>query len=162
MRTKINWNGGWYFSKSDKVPENFSQLWAPVTLPHTWNAEDGQDGGNDYWRGTASYVKTFPKPELPEHGKAVLEFQGAAMTADVFLNGIQLAHHEGGYSTFRVDMTDHLEEQNLLWVTVDNSENDCVYPQKADFTFYGGLYRNVELILVPQDHFELMMDGRPA
>ena len=84
------------------------------------------------------------------------------MTADVFLNGIQLAHHEGGYSTFRVDMTDHLEEQNLLWVTVDNSENDCVYPQKADFTFYGGLYRNVELILVPQDHFELMMDGTPG
>ena len=162
MRTKINWNGGWYFSKSDKVPENFSQLWIPVTLPHTWNAVDGQDGGNDYWRGTASYVKTFPKPELPEHGKAVLEFQGAAMTADVFLNGIQLAHHEGGYSTFRVDMTDHLEEQNLLWVTVDNSENDCVYPQKADFTFYGGLYRNVELILVPQDHFELMMDGTPG
>ena len=162
MRTKINWNGGWYFSKSDKVPENFSQLWIPVTLPHTWNAVDGQDGGNDYWRGTASYVKTFPKPELPEHGKAVLEFQGAAMTADVFLNGIQLAHHEGGYSTFRVDMTDHLEEQNLLWVTVDNSENDCVYPQKADFTFYGGLYRNVELILVPQDHFELVMDGTPG
>ena len=162
MRTKINWNGGWYFSKSDKVPENFSQLWAPVTLPHTWNAVDGQDGGNDYWRGTASYVKTFPKPELPEHGKAVLEFQGAAMTADVFLNGIQLAHHEGGYSTFRVDMTDHLEEQNLLWVTVDNSENDCVYPQKADFTFYGGLYRNVEMILVPQDHFELVMDGTPG
>ena len=162
MRIKINWNDGWYFSKSDKVPENFSQLWAPVTLPHTWNAVDGQDGGNDYWRGTASYVKTFPKPELPEHGKAVLEFQGAAMTADVFLNGIQLAHHEGGYSTFRVDMTDHLEEQNLLWVTVDNSENDCVYPQKADFTFYGGLYRNVELILVPQDHFELMMDGTPG
>lgn len=162
MRTKINWNGGWYFSKSDKVPENFSQLWAPVTLPHTWNAVDGQDGGNDYWRGTASYVKTFPKPELPEHGKAVLEFQGAAMTADVFLNGIQLAHHEGGYSTFRVDMTDHLEGQNLLWVTVDNSENDCVYPQKADFTFYGGLYRNVELILVPQDHFELVMDGTPG
>ena len=162
MRIKINWNDGWYFSKSDKVPENFSQLWIPVTLPHTWNAVDGQDGGNDYWRGTASYVKTFPKPELPEHGKAVLEFQGAAMTADVFLNGIQLAHHEGGYSTFRVDMTDHLEEQNLLWVTVDNSENDCVYPQKADFTFYGGLYRNVELILVPQDHFELMMDGMPG
>ena len=162
MRTKINWNGGWYFSKSDKVPENFSQLWIPVTLPHTWNAVDGQDGGNDYWRGTASYVKTFPKPELPEHGKAVLEFQGAAMTADVFLNGIQLAHHEGGYSTFRVDMTDHLEEQNLLWVTVDNSENDCVYPQKADFTFYGGLYRNVEMILVPQDHFELVMDGTPG
>ena len=162
MRIKINWNDGWYFSKSDKVPENFSQLWTPVTLPHTWNAVDGQDGGNDYWRGTASYVKTFPKPELPEHGKAVLEFQGAAMTADVFLNGIQLAHHEGGYSTFRVDMTDHLEEQNLLWVTVDNSENDCVYPQKADFTFYGGLYRNVELILVPQDHFELMMDGTPG
>ena len=58
MRTKINWNGGWYFSKSDKVPENFSQLWIPVTLPHTWNAVDGQDGGNDYYRGTCHYSTT--------------------------------------------------------------------------------------------------------
>lgn len=87
MRTKINWNAGWYFSKSDKVPENFSQLWAPVTLPHTWNAEDGQDGGNDYWRGTACYAKAFKKPELPEGNRVLLEVQGAAMTAEVFLNG---------------------------------------------------------------------------
>ena len=84
------------------------------------------------------------------------------MTAEVFLNGQRLARHEGGYSTFRVDLTDALEEQNLLCVTVDNSENDRVYPQKADFTFYGGLYRDVNLIIVPSAHFELCKDGTPG
>lgn len=162
MRKIINWNEDWYFSKGEKVQPDFSETWMPVTLPHTWNAEDGQDGGNDYWRGTACYAKAFKKPELPEGNRVLLEVQGAAMTAEVFLNGEKLAHHEGGYSTFRVDLTEHLREENILAVTVDNSENDYVYPQKADFTFYGGLYRNVNLIIVPAEHFELTMDGTPG
>ena len=162
MRKIINWNEDWYFSKGEKVQPDFSETWMPVTLPHTWNAEDGQDGGNDYWRGTACYAKAFKKPELPEENRVLLEVQGAAMTAEVFLNGEKLAHHEGGYSTFRVDLTEHLREENILAVTVDNSENDYVYPQKADFTFYGGLYRNVNLIIVPAEHFELTMDGTPG
>lgn len=106
--------------------------------------------------------KSVQKPELPEGNRVLLEVQGAAMTAEVFLNGEKLAHHEGGYSTFRVDLTEHLREENILAVTVDNSENDYVYPQKADFTFYGGLYRNVNLIIVPAEHFELTMDGTPG
>ena len=84
------------------------------------------------------------------------------MTADVILNGRHLAHHEGGYSTFRADLTDALEENNLLVVTVDNSANDRVYPQMADFTFYGGLYRDVNLIVVPAEHFALLKDGTPG
>ena len=162
MRNVINFDQDWYFSKVPTEPGQATPNAQPVTLPHTWNAVDGQDGGNDYWRGTASYCKRFAIPELPEGSRVFLEINGAAMTAEVFLNGKLLAHHEGGYSTFRVDLTDALAEENELCVTVDNSANDRVYPQKADFTFYGGLYRNVNLIIVPQAHFELMQDGGPG
>ena len=159
MRNILNFNENWHFGKTQQVPDSLPD-WGKVTLPHTWNAEDGQDGGNDYWRGTAMYCKEFSKPE--HQGTVVLEFLGAAMTADVYLNGTHLTRHEGGYSTFRVDITGVLREQNLLCVAVDNSENDRVYPQKADFTFYGGLYRDVNLILVPEIHFELVKDGTPG
>ena len=153
MRNTINFNKGWQFSKPNAEPEN-------VDLPHTWNAVDGQDGGNDYWRGTAAYRKTFAKPV--HDGRVFLEFLGAAMTADVYVNGVHLAHHEGGYSTFRCDITDVLQEDNEVNVLVDNGVNDRVYPQKADFTFYGGLYRDVNLILVPETHFELLKNGTPG
>ncbi len=154
MRSIQNFNAGWSFTQNGETK--------PVTLPHTWNAVDGQDGGNDYWRGTAHYEKTFPRPALEEGGRAVLDFLGAAMTADVSLNGQKLAHHEGGFSTFRVDITDALANENVLMVEVDNSANGRVYPQKADFTFYGGLYRDVNLINVPATHFELCRDGTPG
>lgn len=159
MRKIINFNEDWQFAKNVEIPEILPSGWEMVTLPHTWNAQDGQDGGNDYWRGTAMYCKAFKRPELEEHGRAILEFQGAAMTADVYVNGQKLGHHEGGYSAFRVDITDALMEENLLCVAVDNGENDHVYPQKADFTFYGGLYRNVVLYTLAESHFEFMKDG---
>ena len=133
MRQVIVFNKNWTFTKPGNAP-------IPVRLPHTWNAQDGQDGGNDYWRGTAVYEKEFFRPDW--FGEIVLEFAGAAMSADVFVNGAQLAHHDGGYSTFRVNITDALVPgNNKVTVSVDNSENDRVYPQKADFTFYGGLWR---------------------
>ena len=159
MRNILQFNDNWRFFKTAEAPASLP-AWEAVTLPHTWNAVDGQDGGNDYWRGTAMYAKAFSKPA--HEGVVVLEFLGAAMTADVYLNGALLAHHEGGYSTFRVDITDKLQEENLLCVAVDNSNNDRVYPQKADFTFYGGLYRSVNLILAPENYFELCKDGTPG
>ena len=162
MRKNVNLNKNWLFSKTAEIPADLPSGWEEISLPHTWNAVDGQDGGNDYWRGTAVYCKEFERPTLESGGRAVLEFLGAAMTADVYVNGQRLAHHEGGYSTFRVDITDALQEENLLCVAVDNSNNDRVYPQKADFTFYGGLYRSVNLILVPENHFELCRDGAPG
>ena len=155
MRTIIPFNNNWLFNK----PAEGQTL---VTLPHTWNNVDGQDGGNDYWRGTATYSKFFPMPRVQPNEKVFLEFRGVAMTADVILNGENLAHHEGGYSTFRVELTDALQDENLLTVTVDNSANDRVYPQMADFTFYGGLYRDVNLIIVPEEHFELLKNGTPG
>ncbi len=133
--------------------------WETVTLPHTWNAVDGQDGGNDYYRGTCMYVRTLAMPDLKEGERAVLEFLGAAMTAEVYVNGEKVICHEGGYSTFRADITDRLKEENILCVSVDNSANDRVYPQKADFTFYGGIYRDVNLLILPEKHFETVCDG---
>ncbi len=162
MREILNLNLGWRFSKTSIVPTDFPTDWAQVTLPHTWNAVDGQDGGNDYWRGTAMYCRRFPAPADMTGKAAVLEFQGVAMTADVYLNGQHIAHHEGGFSAFRADITDLLQPDNLLCLAVDNSDNTHVYPQKADFTFYGGITRDVNLIVVPEKHFELLKDATPG
>lgn len=126
-----------------------------VTLPHTWNNLDGQDGGNDYWRGSCLYEKKFAKPAFTQDERVYLEFQGVNASADVELNGVNAAKHDGGYSTFRADVTDLLKDENVLKVTVDNSVNDKVYPQKADFTFYGGIYRDVVLKTVSKYHFDL-------
>ena len=153
MRKIIPENDNWVFSKAGTAEV--------VTLPHTWNAIDGQDGGNDYYRGTCTYTKTFAKPAMGAGDEVWAEFLGAAHTCEVMLNGGTLCHHEGGYSTFRVKL-EGLKEENTLVVSVDNSDNDRVYPQKADFTFYGGLYRGVNLIVVPASHFELGYCGTPG
>lgn len=162
MRKIESLNHNWIFAKTAAVPTSLPTDWETVSLPHTWNAKDGQDGGNDYWRGTAMYAKALSKPVLADGEQMFLEINGAAMTAEVYLNGQKLARHEGGYSTFRVALTDALQEENLLCIAVDNGVNDRVYPQKADFTFYGGLYRSVNLITVPAAHFELLKDGTPG
>ena len=134
-----------------------------LDLPHTWNAIDGQDGGNDYWRGTCSYEKTFAKPEFDAANEVVyLQFHGVNASAKVVLNGKEVCTHDGGYSTFRSDVTALLEAENHLVVYVDNSVNDRVYPQKADFTFYGGIYRDVEIVVVSKAHFDLDHFGGPG
>lgn len=155
MRSNIIFNTGWQFAKPGTVPQ-------AVTLPHTWNAKDGTDGGNDYFRGTCTYTKEFAAPAHAEGEEVWLEFEGAAMTAVVTLNGRELTRHAGGYSTFRVNLTPALTAQNTLTVTVDNSANRTVYPQKADFTFYGGIYRDVYMLVVPHSHFALDNHGAPA
>lgn len=127
-----------------------------LDLPHTWNAVDGQDGGNDYWRGTCCYEKKFKKPEFDAEKELVyLQFHGVNASARVILNGKEVCTHDGGYSTFRRDVTGLLEAENEMLVYVDNSVNTKVYPQKADFTFYGGIYRDVELLTVSKAHFDL-------
>ena len=147
---------------AETVPEKLPVDWEQVNLPHTWNAIDGQDGGNDYYRGTCYYAKNLSKVDLPEADRYYLEFRGANASADLYVNGKHLAHHDGGYSTWRADITDALEVENLIVVTVENGINDRVYPQVADFTFYGGLYRDVNLICVNQSHFDLDYYGGPG
>ncbi len=161
MRVIKNMDKGWLFSKTAQtVPTELPTDWEPVDLPHTWNGTDGQDGGNDYHRGTCFYAKTLSQDVLGEE-ENYLQFDGVNSIAQVYWNGRKLAEHECGYSTFRVRL-EPIEACNLLVVAVDNDANDHVYPQNADFTFYGGIYRDVKLICVGRNHFDLDYHGAPA
>ncbi len=161
MKHVLNLNQMWKFQKG--ISEILAMNdYEEVNLPHTWNAKDGQDGGNDYFRGPCLYVKQLKKSDLPVSDVYLLEINGANSSADVYLNEKHLCHHDGGYSTFRIDLTETLQDENTLAVVVDNSANDEVYPQTADFTFYGGLYRDVNLICVPKTHFERTEHGKPG
>lgn len=163
MRQLVNINYKWLFSKeAAEVPVEISNKWNFVNLPHCWNDIDGQDGGSDYYRGTAYYAKKLDRADLPKAARYYLEICGANASADVYVNGKHLAHHDGGYSTWRVDITDALTDENLIVIAVDNSESDRVYPQVADFTFYGGLYRDVNIIAVDESHFDLDYYGGPG
>ena len=172
MRNILNLNQNWLFCKdtADITVREGEQ----VNLPHSWNATDGQDGGNDYFRGSCLYVKTLTKADLPVADCYYLEIRGANSSADVYVGGEKLAHHDGGYSTWRVDLTGKLTDVTEIAIVVDNAPNEQVYPQMADFTFYGGLYRDVNLIAVNKSHFDLdyfggiglmvtpMVDGQDA
>lgn len=147
---------GWEFTGPDGTTTT-------VDLPHTWNARDGQDGGNDYWRGTCIYRTRFAVPQFNTASHQVwIQFDGVNASAHVVLNGSPVCNHDGGYSTFRANITELLRDENELTVEVDNSKNDRVYPQKADFTFYGGIYRDVSLMVVSKNHFALDYFGGPG
>ncbi|MBQ8258665.1 MAG: glycoside hydrolase family 2 protein [Clostridia bacterium] len=160
MRNIINLNSDWLFVKN--TTDITLSEGEKVSLPHTWNAEDGFDGGNDYFRGSCLYKKTLEKSSLPEADLYYLEFRGANSSADVYVGGKKLAHHDGGYSTWRVNITEEITDATEIAVIVDNAPNETVYPQMADFTFYGGLYRNVNLVCVNKAHFDLDYYGAPG
>lgn len=144
-------NKEWKFSK-DK------SNWIDVDLPYTWNGIDGQDGGNDYYRGKCYFKKQIDAGDM--HGDLLyLQLDGVNSSAEVFFNGKLLCTHDGGYSTFRVKLPAVCGE---LMISADNSPNDYVYPQQADFTFYGGIYRDVSLISVREAHFDLDYNGAPG
>ena len=155
MRKTTIINDNWLFRYHDGTETR-------LDLPHTWNAQDGQDGGNDYYRGTCVYEKNFPMPAHGENERVYLQFDGVNASAKVTLNGAPVMTHDGGYSTFRRDITELLKPENHLTVEADNSVNDRVYPQKADFTFYGGIYRDVKLVTVNRHHFDLDYFGGPG
>ncbi len=155
MRRELLINDGWLFRDYDGDT-------ASISIPHTWNNLDGQDGGNDYWRGTCTYEKTFAAPDFSADECVYLDFAGVNASAKVILNDQVVMTHDGGYSTFRSEITSLLKATNKLVVEVDNSVNDRVYPQKADFTFYGGIYRDVKLIIADKHHFDLDYFGGPG
>ncbi|MBE6617800.1 MAG: glycoside hydrolase family 2 protein [Ruminococcaceae bacterium] len=160
MRNILNLNEGWLFVKNttDVTLTEGEQ----INVPHSWNAVDGQDGGNDYFRGSCLYKKTLAKSDLPEADLYYIEFCGTNSSADLYVNGNKLATHHGGYSTWRVNITDAITDSTEIAVIVDNAANETVYPQMADFTFYGGIYRNVSLICVKNSHFDLDYFGGPG
>ena len=163
MREIKNINNDWYFSDTAKtVPTSIPADWQNLTLPHTWNGTDGQDGGNDYKRCKAFYCREILSADLTGE-ENFLEFDAVNSTAEIFWNGISLLVHHGGYSRFRVKIpTDNIKEKNIITVSADNSRNETVYPQNADFTFYGGIYRSVKIVSVPSAHFDLEYLGAPG
>ncbi|MBQ4265962.1 MAG: glycoside hydrolase family 2 protein [Clostridia bacterium] len=165
MRQTISLNRKWAFVMAPEgIPASMPSPAYFVNVPHSWNAIDGQDGAGDYYRGTCAYVKNLSFEDLPEGEKLFIEIQGANSSADLYVGGKHVAHHDGGYSTWRADVTEQISRtgDTLIVVMVDNSANDKVYPQMADFTFYGGLYRDVNLIGVPASHFDLEYYGGPG
>ncbi len=155
-------NNEWLFSKqANAAPQTLPADWEALNLPFTWNGKDGQDGGNDYYRGTCYFAKEIKADELPKGEVKYLQFDGVNSSCEVFWNGKSITKHDGGYSTFRAEIKE-IKDTNLLVVAVDNSANDRVYPQNADFTFYGGIYRDVSVIGVPECHFDLDYYGSPA
>lgn len=135
MREKVRINDGWIFEKNG---EQF-----PVTLPHTWNAFDGQDGTNGYDRNQYVYKRKLSKTDAES---VILEFEGVNSLCTVMIDGKTVGTHRGGYSHFRFDITEYLRNDCELSVLVDNRDAADVYPSSADFTFWGGIYRNVNLI----------------
>ena len=163
MRTITNINRKWAFTKEHtEIPSAIDSKWNFVNLPHSWNAIDGQDGANDYYRGTAIYVKELDKEDIPDAERYYIEINGANSSADLYVNGKHYAHHDGGYSTWRCDITEEIKQKTMIVLAVDNAPNDKVYPQVADFTFYGGLYRDVNIIGVSESHFDLDHFGGPG
>lgn len=156
MRKTIEINHGWQFAgAAESLAEAVKKPAQPVDLPHTWNAEDSLTGSG-YFRGKCWYFKKLEWKELPREKEIWVEFLGVGQSAEVYLNGEFLTAHLGGYTTFRANLTAHLKQgENLLAVAADNAPCTNLYPQDADFTFYGGIYREVRLIEVPKAHFSL-------
>ena len=155
MRKERILGGYWDFYKGCGSLSDISGICPKaVTIPHTWNNLDGQDGGNDYFRGKCCYIKRFPRPAFEASQQLYVEFGAVNASAEVLFNGEHIASHDGGYSAFQVRIDQLLRDNNELVVFADNGVNDRVYPQNADFTFYGGIYREVRLICVEKAHFD--------
>ena len=155
MRIVTDLTKGWGFAgPAETLEEALAMPIRPVDLPHTWNAQDGQSG-KDYLQARCWYFRELEIPSLKEEQEVWIEFLAANQVCDVYLNSQKLGHHEGGYTAFRVNLTPALGEENHLAVAVDNRVNPRIYPQRSDFTYYGGLYREISLLTVPKAHFAL-------
>ncbi len=167
MRKVLNINDSWLFHKGpmkkDKVPKKAKRNFEAVNVPHTWNNLDGQDGGDGYYRDKCWYCREL-RVNLEKNQEAYLEFEGVNSISEVYLNGKKAARHEGGFSTFRVNITPYIKRGKVkVSVMADNSEKHRdIYPGTADFTFFGGIYRNVKLIVVDKVRFDLDYFGTPG
>jgi len=158
-------NSGWKFIKADDAvfanPEFNDQDWQEISLPHCWNAKDALET-NDYYRGPGWYRKILRYP-IKTGKRYFLHFEGAFEIADVYVNGVKAGHHIGGYTGFTYDITSWLKtgDHNEIAVRVDNSKTfrDTVPPYSADFTMWGGLYRDVRLIETNEIHFRMDDSG---
>ena len=148
----------WRFVLHDAVadwaaPQFDDSTWDLISLPHTWNVFDGQDGGKNYFRGSGLYRRHFRLPPEAAGRRILLEFDGASRQADVFLNGRTVGTHAGAFARFRFDVTDAVSTtgDNVLAVRVNNASSDII-PLGGDFTQCGGLYRRARLLFTAPVH----------
>ena len=160
-RVWIHLNTGWRFIRADvtgaQAPGFNDSGWTSVNTPHTWNAVDGADGGNDYYRGVGWYRRHYTVPSDLAGKRLYLQFAGVNQVADVWVNGTYLGQHKGGYSRFRFDATAALlpGQDNVIAVKVTNARDTTIAPVGADYTFQGGIYRNVSLWAVDDLHVRM-------
>ncbi|MFF3767415.1 glycoside hydrolase family 2 TIM barrel-domain containing protein [Streptomyces sp. NPDC001922] len=167
-RTRFDLNTGWRFTKGDvsgaHAPGFDDSAWAPVSTPHTWNAEDGADGGSNYYRGVCWYRRHDTLPAALAEKMLFLQFAGANQVAEVWVNGTCLGRHEGGYSRFRFDATRALlpGKDNVIAVRVTNAHERDIAPLSGDFCFSGGIYRNVSLWAVDKLQIRMLDHAGPG
>jgi Glycosyl hydrolases family 2, sugar binding domain/Glycosyl hydrolases family 2, TIM barrel domain len=167
-RTRIDLNVGWRFVKGDISGAQASgfddSAWAPVNTPHTWNAADGADGGNNYYRGVGWYRRHLTVPADLAGRMLFLQFAGVNQVADVWVNGVHLGQHKGGYSRFRLGATAALlpGKDNVIAVKVTNAPDPDIAPLSADYTFAGGIYRNVSLWAVNKLQVQILDYSGPG
>lgn len=164
-RQQVTLAAGWLFAKGDPAgaaePGFDDAAWTRVTVPHTFNA--GESGEGDYYRGPGWYRRAFEIAAIKPGRRLYVQFDGAALVADVYLNGHPVCRHEGGHAAFRCDLTGKLiAGRNVLAARVDNSASRVVSPLGGDFTVFGGLYRPVSLIEADALHFDLLDHGGPG
>lgn len=154
LRAWPSLDSGWRFYKGDvsgaQAPGFDDSGWGGVNVPHTWNAQDGADGGSNYYRGIGWYRRRYTLPSNLSGKELFLQFAGANQVADVWVDGTHLGQHQGGYSRFRFGVTGNLTagRESVIAVKVTNANNNDIAPLSADYTFQGGIYRNVSLYAV--------------
>jgi beta-galactosidase len=167
QRTTVSLNEGWQYSADKYIPGGNADntiRWQTVSLPHTWNINDVMDDTPGYYRGISWYRKKLVVDKILKGKEIYLRFEGANQEATVFINGKKAGDHTGGYTAFSIPVTSLLkwDGDNELLVKVDNSANRNIPPLSADFTFYGGIYREASLIAVEPVHFSLSDYGSKA
>lgn len=153
-RKEMLLNDNWKFRFSWQVQKNSERR---VDLPHTWNAQDALSGKQDYHRGIGNYRKEIDIPAEWEGKRLFIRFEGANTVTNLFVNQKHVGEHRGGYGAFVFDLTDYVEygKKNELLVRVNNSLQLDVMPLVGDFNFYGGIYRDVYLILTDDRQISL-------
>ena len=158
-RIKVSLNNQWSFTtdSAGKGPGVIvAAQWQAVRLPHTWNVEDVLDDEPGYYRGVGWYRSQVRTEDLPQYSNLALHFEGANQVAEVYVNGKKAGAHSGGYTAFTIPIRSYLRfdlPYNEILVKVDNSHNEGIPPLSADFTFYGGIYRDVFLVGWGAVHF---------
>ena len=167
-RVEINMDPGWRFIRQDVTGAQNSNYndsaWSVINLPHTWNNLDGEDGGNNYYRGIGWYRVHCAVDGSYTNRHFFLKFDGAFSVTDVYLNGNYLGEHQGGFAAFVFDATPYLNvgADNVIAVKVSNASNTNIPPLSADFTFFGGIYRDAHLLVTDPVQISPLDYGSPG